>query len=115
MNSGCTLADRGRRNRVRDAWQMGRKRGPAIDMAHNSSPARSRPARIMMGPELGLPRRDIDPNRAIGFAALARQAQRQRVYDNATDPPLGDDFAARHLVQQMRAPSGGMLFLASRE
>ena len=61
--------------------------------------------------ELGLVRRHVDVDRAVVGAALAGQAQVQRVVDLPRLPPVGDDVALQHLEQQPGAAAGGVLLL----
>src|SRR3546814_9851871 len=69
----------------------------------------------MVRPEFRLPRRDVDSGRAIFPAALAAEAQRQRVLDLFAVPAVADDLAAHHFVEQMRPPPSAVLLLVSDE
>ena len=68
----------------------------------------------MVGEELGLVGGHVDVGRAVGLAALAGQAQVERVLDRVAAPAVGDRgvaVAVEHLEQQPRPAPGRVLFL----
>src|SRR3546814_7984960 len=56
----------------------------------------------------------VDRDGAIAAAALAGQAERQRVLDFRAVPAVLDDLAAHHFVEQMGAAAGRVLLLPRR-
>ena len=59
----------------------------------------------MAGEELGLVRGHVHVDRALALAALARQAEVERVVDLLAAPAVGDGLAAQHLEEDPRAPA----------
>src|SRR6185437_1210870 len=67
-----------------------------------------------MGEELGLVGGHVDIDRALLTAALAGQAQVERVAYLTGPPAVGDDLAAHHLHQHPGPAPGGMLLFPGR-
>ena len=65
-----------------------------------------------MAEKLRLVRRHVHVDRAIALAALAGEAQVERVLHFLALPAVVDDFAVHHLEQHARAAARGILFLA---
>ena len=87
---------------------------PPRQRAHRVVRGRARPAPVALGQELGLVGGHVHADRAVALAALARQAQVQRLGDLVGPPAVRDHLAVRHLEQQPRAAAGGVLLLAGR-
>ena len=64
-----------------------------------------------MGEELGLVGGDVHVHRAVGLAALACQAQVERLLDVPVAPTPGDDVARQHLEQEVGPAPGGVLLV----
>jgi hypothetical protein len=65
--------------------------------------------------ELGLVGRHVDIDRAVALAALAAEAQIERVLDRVVAPIARDGAAMHHLEQEVRAAARRMLLLACCE
>ncbi len=101
--------------------------GQGVDQARRArtgderEPARQPPQRVVRGraaasgvvvvEELRLVRGHVDADRAVAAAALAGQAQVERVPDLRGAPAVGDDLARQHLVQQPGPAARGVLLL----
>ncbi len=108
----------------------GAKPGEGVDQRcrtrprHHPEPHRQPPHRVVRGrtappgvvvvEELRLVRGHVDLHRAVRPAALAGQAQVQRVPDLGRAPAVGHDLTGEHLVQQPGTPTRGVLLLARR-
>ena len=73
---------------------------------------RPAPLFVVVGQELGLVGRDVDLDRAVAGAPLARQAQVERLLDRLVAPAVGDRIALQHLEQQAGAAARRVLLLA---
>ncbi len=96
-------------------------RGPGGDLGHRGQPAhrvvrpRAQAAGVVVGQELGLHGGHVDLDRAVLLAALAGQAQVQRVADLGGPPARRDrgvGVPLQHLEQQPAPAAGGVLLLA---
>ena len=67
-----------------------------------------------MREELGLERGHVDVHGAFAFAALAGQAEVERVLHRLVAPVVRDDFALEHLEQQP-GPAARRMFLFARD
>src|SRR5690606_2363761 len=56
----------------------------------------------------------VDADRTVDLAALAGQAQIQRLPDLRRLPAPGDGLAEQHLLQHARTPAGGVLLVPGR-
>ena len=83
-----------------------------MDPTHGVGADRSQASRVVVGEELGLVRGDVDIDRAVAFASLARHAEIERVLHRFIAPGRRNVFAGEHLEEQTRAAPRGMLFLA---
>ena len=85
---------------------------PSRQRSHRVVRPRPDPAPVPLREELGLVGGHVDPDRAVALAALARQAQVQRLLDLRRPPSARDHLAGRHLEQQPGPPAGRVHLLA---
>ena len=69
------------------------------------------PPGVVVGHELGLVGGHVDADRAVDLAALARQAQVERLLDRLRAPAAEVGVALKHLEQQPRPPPRGVPLL----
>ena len=86
--------------------------GEDREPTHRVVRRRAEPARVVVSQELGLVGRHVDVDRAIAQAALAGEAQVERVPDGFGAPPFGDHVALQHLEQQASPPARRVLLVA---
>src|SRR5207237_3816449 len=98
-----------------ETGHMARRARPPIDHAHRIGGARPDASRVVMRAELGLVGRHVDINRAIVLAALAGEAEIERLLDRVALPAVLQWPAMHHLEQQVRAAARRMLLLARRD
>src|SRR5262249_61646415 len=85
-----------------------------MDQPNRIGGARPQPPGIVMRAELGLVGRHVDVHRAVALAALAAEAEVERLLDRRALPAVGDRAAVQHLEQQPRAAARRIALLAAR-
>lgn len=75
---------------------------------------RTEPAAVVVVEELRLVRGHVDADRAVAAAALAGQAEVERVPYLRGPPAVRDHLAGQHLVEQPGAAPGGVRLLPGR-
>ena len=85
---------------------------PPVDPAHGVGVARPQPTFVVVRQKLGLVGGHVHVDRAVALAALAGQAQVERVLDRFAFPAVGQHFAVHHLEQQAGPAARAMLLLA---
>ena len=103
---------RGMGDRVHQPRHPRREAGPPMDQAHRVRRPRSEPTGVVMRSELRLVRRHVDVDRALAFAALARQAQVERLFDVVVAPAAGHLSTVHQLEQQVGAAASRVALLA---
>ena len=98
--------------RVRQVRRQRREPRPQRQPAQRVVVARPQPPGVVVRQELRLVRGHVHVHRAVALAALAHQAQVQRVGDLGAAPAVGDRLAAQHLEQQPGPAPRRMLLLA---
>ena len=71
-----------------------------MDQAHRVGHARPQSVSVMVGHELRLVRGDVHLDGAVVLAALAGDAQVQRLKNGVAAPQVGQRFALQHFPQQ---------------
>ena len=106
------------RRRVRDEVdEPGRPRrepGDLVDQPERVGVARAEPVLPAVVEELRLVGGHVDVDRAVVRAALAREAEVERLHHLVRLPAVGDDLAFEHLEQETRAAAGRVHLLARR-
>src|SRR5205085_6748274 len=100
---------------IGEAGHAARRARPPIDHAYRICDARPDAARVVMRAELGLVGRHIDIDRAIVLAALAGEAEIERLLDRIALPSVLERPALHHLEQQVRAAARRVLLFARRQ
>ena len=90
---------------------MLRHPGVQHDQPHGVRGGRPQSPLVVAGEELGLVGGHVDVDRAVPLAALARQAQLQRLVDLLAAEAVFDRLALEHLEQDPRAPPRGVLLV----
>src|SRR5215475_188003 len=109
---GDIAQERQLRGQVHETGNVRRQPPPEVDGSERVVADRPKPTLVIVRQELGLVGRQIDRHRALGLAALARQAQVERLFDFLAAPAIPDNLALGHLPQQVGATAGRVLFLA---
>ena len=89
--------------------------GPARQPAQRVVAARPEPAAVALVQRLGLVGRHVDAGRAVRRAALAGQAQVERLVHLVGPPAAGDQRAVDHLLEHPGAAAGGVLLVPGGE
>ena len=82
-----------------------------VDPPERVRMTRSRPSLVVMREELRLQRRHVDTDRTVLRAALAGEAEVERL-EHLLGPPELELLPVDHLPEQSRAPARGVLLLA---
>ncbi len=90
------------------------QRRPFADAAHGVRLQRPRATLVVVRQELGLVARHVGVRRAVAAAALAGEAQVERLLHLLALPAVGDHLAAQHLVEQPAAAARRIAFFAGR-
>src|SRR5262249_36857989 len=85
---------------------------PPVDEPERVRAAGPDPPVVIVGEELRLVRRDVDVRGAVALAALAGEAQIERLLHRFVTPAAVDRAALEHLPEQVRAAAGRVLLLA---
>ena len=96
---------------VDEARNLRSQPGPPRDEAHRVGGAGAQPPLVVVRQELGLVRRHVDAHGAVLLAALARQAEVERLQHLVALPQV-DLGAGHHLEQDPRTAASAVLFLA---
>src|SRR5258708_28224730 len=86
--------------------------GEQVDVTEKVGAARAHAAFVEVRKEFGFVGRDIDTDGAIAFASFASEAEIERLFHFFAAPSIADDFALRHLPQQVGAATSGVFFFA---
>ena len=109
----CQAAEHGGMGEhVDHAGQAGGEAGPPGDQAHAVGAAGPQAAGVVVREELGLVGGYIYLDRALTFAALAGQAEVQRLLDVRVAPAVVQGVTLQHLEEQAGASAGRVFFLA---
>src|SRR5215467_2017115 len=92
---------------------MRRGARPQINVAESQRIERARVGFIIVREEFGFVGGDVDARRTVALAALAGEAEIERVLDLFTLPAIFDDFTLCHLPQQVGTAASGVFFFAS--
>jgi len=99
------------RGKVHQAGDVRGDARPEIDVAEGVSADRPDTSFVVMREEFSFIGGEVDADRTIAFAAFAGEAEVEGFFYFFAAPAVGDDFALRHLPEQMSAaPSGVFLF-----
>src|SRR5437868_6462991 len=97
---------------VDQPWNMGSQTRPRVDIAKGVRAERSSSAFVIVGEELCLVSCHIHADGAVTFAAFARQAQVERLFDVFVAPAILNYVAFGHLPEQVCPAASRMFFLA---
>ncbi len=87
---------------------------PARQPSQGVVVARTDAALVALVGDSGLVAGHVDPCRAVAAAALAGEAEVERLVDLGGAPALGDDGAVHHLLEDASATPGGILLISCR-
>jgi hypothetical protein len=99
------------REQVRERGRLRPNARGLVDQPEGVGGARPKAARIALREELGLQRGQVDTDRAVVRAPLAREAEVERLLDLVGAPGL-ELLAVQHLPEQPRPPARRVLLLA---
>src|SRR6478752_7083978 len=115
---GSELEGLRKRRRLRDEVDEPRcprgEPGDLIDQPERVRVTRAEPVLPAMVEELRLVGGHVDVDRAVVRAALAREAEVERLHHLVRLPAVGDDLPVEHLEQETRAAAGRVHLLARR-
>src|SRR5690349_618602 len=98
-------------HRVHDPRRPRGELRPPVDEAHRVGGPRAKAAGVVMGPELGLVRRHVDVHRTLALAALAGEAEIERLLDLVVAPAVIELVAVHQLEEEMGPAARGMTLL----
>src|SRR5207302_5700740 len=93
--------------------KVGSEPRPHVDVCEGIRTARTETPLVIMRKKFSFVSSDVHADRTLALAPFAGKTKIERMLDVMVMPSVANDIALSHLPEQVRAPAGRVLLLAS--